>query len=177
MPFAAARCERLLRAKAGMFPDKRANSSPVLIVSSSVVTSSAFPPPLCRKTWKPPNTFAGCAWPDSSFIKLTRAACKLLLFFVAVVAVIRYTPCPVPVSLFRVVMCMRLLGRCASSLLRSSSPLPSERSVTPCLLKAPRSPFSLCPFPASQCSLVPLCLLIRGEQRCQPPPAAQSANS
>lgn len=64
---------------------------------------------------------------------------------------------------------------CASSLLRSSSPLSSERSVTPCLLKAPRSPFSLCPFPAFQCSLVPLCRLIRGEQHCQPPPTAQSA--
>ena len=76
---------------------------------------------------------------------------------------------PVPVSLLLVVSCMCLLFGVAS--LRSSSPpLSSERSVTPCLLRAPRSPFSLYPFLAFQCSLVPLCLLIRGEQHSQPPP-------
>lgn len=124
-----------------------------------------------RKTWKRPNTFAGCVWPDSSFTKLTRVACKLFFFFGLFVY---STSCPVPVSLS-----LRLLLWCAPSLLHSSSSSPlssSERSVTPCLLKAPRSPFSLCPFPAFQCSLVPLCLLTRGEQHCPPPHTVQSAH-
>lgn len=81
----------------------------------------------------------------------------------------------VPVSLFFVVSCMCLLFGVAS-LLHSSPPLSLERSVTPCLLRAPRSPFSLYPFLVFQCSLVPLCLLIRGEQHCQPPPTVLSTN-
>lgn len=35
---------------------------------------------LCRKTWKPPNMCVGCVWPDSSSIRLTRAACKWMWF-------------------------------------------------------------------------------------------------
>lgn len=79
------------------------------------------------------------------------------------------TSSPVPVSLFLVVSCMCLLSGVVS-FLSSSPPLSSERSVTPCLLRAPRSPFLLYPFLAFQCSLVPLCLLTRGEQHSQPPP-------
>lgn len=33
-----------------------------------------------RKTWKPPNMSAGCVWPDWSFIRLTRVACKCFFF-------------------------------------------------------------------------------------------------
>lgn len=116
-----------------------------------------------RKTWKPPNTFAGCVWPDSSFIKLTRAACKLLGF-----SFLHILPCS---RLFVQGVYVRVSPPLVCHL-TFSTPLPlplfsSERSVTLCLLKAPRSPFSLCPFPAFQCSLVPLCLLIRGEQHRQ----------
>lgn len=53
----------------------------------------------------------------------------------------------------------------SASLLRSCPRLSSERTVTPCLLWSPRSPFSLYLFLAFQSSLVPLCLLIRGEQQ------------
>lgn len=31
---------------------------------------------LCRKTWKLPNMFVGCVWPDSSSTRLTRVTCK-----------------------------------------------------------------------------------------------------
>lgn len=44
--------------------------------------------------------------------------------------------------------------------------LSPERNLMFHLLKAPRSPFSLYHFHAFQCSLVPLCLLTRGEQDC-----------
>lgn len=53
----------------------------------------------------------------------------------------------------------------SASPLRSYPRLSSERTVTPCLLWSPRSPFSLYLFLAFQSSLVPLCLLIRGEQQ------------
>lgn len=130
-----------------------ANTTCVLIVSPS--NDFSF---LCRTTWKPPNMCAGCVWPDSSFIRLTRVACKCFSFLSRLA---------------------QFLSLCSlSSLVHVSSltsillspPLSSERSVTPCLLRSPRSPFSLYPFLAFQCSLVPLCLLIRGEQHCQPPP-------
>ncbi len=52
-----------------------ANSLSQRIVSHSHLMIF-FSPFFCRKTWKPPNTCAGCVWPDSSFIRLTRVACK-----------------------------------------------------------------------------------------------------
>lgn len=110
---------------------------------------------VCRKTWKPLNMFAGCVLPDSSFIRLTRVACKCLLTHLAYF-----------LSLYPLLSSVRLLIVIASCLLLLSS----ERSMPPCLLRAPRSPFSLCPFLVFQCSLVPLCLLIRGEQTFWPPP-------
>lgn len=120
---------------------------------------------LCRKTWKPPNMCAGCVWPDSSFIRLTRVACKFFFGF--------NMSSRVPVSLFFVVSCVCLLVGVIST--SHSSPLSSERSVTSCLLRAPRSPFSLYLFLVFQCSLVPLCLPIRGEQYCQQLAAAEIA--
>nr|XP_029531576.1 LOW QUALITY PROTEIN: tyrosine-protein phosphatase non-receptor type 21-like [Oncorhynchus nerka] len=35
--------------------------------------------PQLRKTWKPPNTCAGCVWPGTSFTRLTRAAYNLYM--------------------------------------------------------------------------------------------------
>lgn len=79
------------------------------------------------------------------------------------------TRLPQAVSLFIVVSCMGVIFGVVSCLY-SFPPLSSERSVTPCLLRAPRSPFSFYPFLVFQCSLVPLCLLIRGEEHSQPTP-------
>lgn len=118
---------------------------------------------LCRKTWKPPNMCAGCVWPDSSFIRLTRVACKF--FFLLFLTCLAEFLCLCSLSSHA---CL-LIGVISSL----HSPLSLERSVTSCLLRAPRSPFSLYLFPAFQCSLVPLCLLIRGEQHCQPPAAVE----
>lgn len=113
----------------------------------------------CRKTWKPPNTCAGCVWRDSSFISSTRVACECCFF-----------------ARLAQFLCLCPLSSGARVRSHLCPPLSSERSVTPCLLSAPRSPFSLYPFLVFQCSLVPLCLLIRGEQHCQPPPTVQPPN-
>lgn len=110
---------------------------------------------MCRKTWKPLNMYAGCVLPDSSFIRLTRVACKCLLTHLSYF-----------VFLYPLLSSVHLLVVVASCLFLLSS----ERSIPHCPLRAPRSPFSLCPFLVFQCSLVPLCLLIRGEQIFQPPP-------
>lgn len=112
---------------------------------------------LSRTTWKRQNMSAGCVWPDSSSIRSTRVTCKCCSI-----------SAPVPVAVFLNVSSLLLLFVVTSCL--STSPLSSESSVPPCLLRAPRSPFSLYPFLVFQCSLAHLCLQIRGEPHCHPLP-------
>lgn len=125
----------------------------MLIVSLSDFFFSV--PFLHRKTWKPQNMCVGCVWPDSSFIRLTRVACKCFYLAFTMSSLV-----PVSLSWYT----------CVSSLLHFCPPLSSERTVTPCLLRASRSPFSLYPFLAFQCSLVPVWLLLWGERCCPPLP-------
>lgn len=83
---------------------------PMLIVSLSI-------PFLHRKTWKPQNMCVGCVWPDSSFIRLTRVACKCFYLAFTMSSL-------VPVSLSRYTCISSLLS---SSLFREDcDPLPSD---------------------------------------------------
>lgn len=91
---------------------------------------------LCRRTWKPPNMCVGCVWPDSSSIRLTRAACKWLIL-----------PFLPDSLLFFIISCKCLLLSLTSALLSSSlfredcDPLPSVVSQKSLLtLSFPRFP-------------------------------------